>query len=380
MSDIKYIRSLTNQGEELPDSKVIGILDSAALHKFMEIKIGQELGKLVEDCYYPRVADIHKELLYRTKTTDKELKKYAILKFKHPEWHNINHPSTILLVLITQFFLEKNNIAGALRSLSILALRFYTNEMHHRIRYCNKNYFRTAMEKLSHNHLFTIKKTIASAVLYLAKKTLDIYKESLINDDPENIIKMIHGLRSRIAQSARSFVQKYYEAAQEGTKTTLIPEEDIRPDIETPDQKIKIVSGKITRDITVYGKVNNEAVVEAQQLTKFNRKLAKTFSKALVDPKLTNELELSIYFLLKKLRNIDNTKIEYINAAKRLMSVKVSKQVVFYKNSIAKIHDQLIKKLGLTDKFEKLSVQSKHISKSFLSYYISLTSYYFLND
>jgi len=356
---------------------IIAIIDAKNLHQFMLKKIGDELNNLIDECYYPRVSSIFKDLLHTTKANEKELVKYSKVKFKNPHWKLLHDSQTILLVLVAQEFTKNKDYAAALSTINLLSLRYYTNIMYKFVRYCNSNYFRAAIDKLSHNHLFTTKKTVGSAVLYLASQVYTKYQKALLSDDPEQIVAMIYTLRGRINQSIRSFAQKYYEISESQEKTSITSED--MPEEQSRDQKLKIVAGRIARDVTVYGKIDHPAEKEAQQITKFSKKLAIQFAQSLAEPTHTNNLEMLTFQLLREVQKVDNTKIEYLKITKKLMSVKVSKKPVFFKKTLMAIHNQIIIDLGYAQQFGKLSVQSKHISRSFLAYYVSLIVHGYFN-
>jgi hypothetical protein len=356
-------------------SGIIAVLDSTSLHTFMLKKAGKELQFLVEPCYYPRVADIFKELMHRTKANEKELVKFAKQKYFNPKWKLKNpkllqDPQTILLVLIAQDFARRNDYSGAIAAFNLLALRYYTNTMYKHIKYCNENYFKSALENLSHNHLFNTRKTIGSAVMYLSGQVFDRYKKDLQNDNSEEVVAMIYYLRTRIAQSVRSFANHYYKIAEGGGATRQQIED--MPEKENLQKKLKQESSKLAKNVTVYAAVDVRAVNASQRITRFNRKMATVYAESLVDTKYTQQLELLLYLFMRALPAIKSDEGKYIEVSKRLMSVKVSKKPVFYKKTLTQIHDQIITDLGLTHKFERLSAQSKHISRSFLSYYLAI--------
>jgi hypothetical protein len=356
-------------------SDIIAVLDSSSLHTYMLKKIGNELQFLVEPCYYPRVADIFKELIHRTKANEKELVKYSKEKYFNPKWKLKNpkllqDPQTILLILIAQDFAKREDYSGAIAAFNLLSLRFYTNTMYKHIKYCNSNYFKSALENLSHNHLFNTRKTIGGAVMYLSAEVFKRYKNDLREDNAEEIVNMIYYIRTRVAQSVRSFANHYYKIAETGGATRQQIED--LPEKENVDKKIKLEASKLAKNITVYASMDMGALNTAQRITRFNRKMATVYAESLVDTKYKEQLELLLYLYMRNLPSIGSSESDYITTSKKLMAVKVSKKPVFYKKSLVEIHDQIIVDLGLTQKFDRLSAQSKHISRSFLSYYLAL--------
>jgi len=368
--------------KNIPRKDVIAVLNAESLHKFIINKVANELQFLSEDCYYPRVADIFKELLSQCQTTEEKLIAYSKSRYTLEKWQQkarlLHDPQTTLLIVIIQEFLSHRDYAGAIATINLLSLRFYSNKMHDYIKFCNPDYFRTAMNRLSHNHLFSQKKTIGNAILYLAHEVLKTFKTALEKDDTKYIIAMIFQLRGRIAQSSRSFAWKYYEASED-KGVTRVEKEDL-PEKQTIDKKIRAESNKIGKEIVVYNLIDNDALDLAQKITKQNGKLAKEYVQNLPNTKFAEPIELAIYFFLKEVEDSKaGSKNDYIEVSKRLMSIKVTNKPIYYKQLIVKIHDQIIKDLGYLEYFDRLSIQSKGISRRFLSLYLGILIFNFLN-
>jgi hypothetical protein len=368
--------------KKIPRNEVVAILDSESLHKFIINKVANELQFLSEDCYYPRVADIFKELLNRCQTTEEKLLQYSKHKYTEKKWHQkarlLHDPQTTLLIIIIQEFLSNKDYAGAIATINLLSLRFYSNKMHDYIKFCNPDYFRTAMNRLSHNHLFSQKKTIGNAILYLAGEILKNFKTALEKDDTQYVIAMIFQLRGRIAQSSRSLAGKYYEASED-KGVTRIEKEDL-PEKQTIDKKIRTTSNKIAKEIVIYNLIDNDALDIAQKITKQNSKLAKEYVKNLPNVKFAEQIELAIYFFLKEVEESKaGSKNDYMEVSKRLMSIKVTNKPIYYKQLMVKIHDQIVNDLGYMQYFDRLSIQSKGISRRFISLYLGILIFNFLN-
>lgn len=384
------ISFITPQGKITKDSisgfnkpnDTIAILDHKQLHRTIVNKVANELQYLSNDCYYPKTADIFKELMVQCQTDEKKLNAYSKARFKpFPRWKNAkiaNDSKTTLIVLILEDFIDKKDNAAAIQCINLLALRFYTNILRKFITFCNPNYFRGALNRLSHNHLFIKKKSIGASILHLGYEVFVKNKTYFEKDDVEQIAKTIYELRGRINQSIKSFAIKYYEISKDQTSIKL-QDEDL-PDQQTIDKQIRVKSGNLARELTIYGHKDYEALRYAQRITKQNQKLANEYITELSNSKYNNDLELAFYLFMKAARQEGATsKLDYVNLSKTLMSIKVSTQPVYYKKSIIKIHDEIVNDLGYSSYFDKLSIQSKGISRRFFSYYIAMTIYNFLH-
>ena len=368
---------------DLTQGPIIAILDTRKLHRTIVNKVANELQFLSNDCYYPRIADIYKELLVQTHTNQKAIQEWARDRYDLEPWmiHSklLHDPQTNLLILIIQNFLENKDLAGATATINLLALRYYTNKLTHYIKYCNPDYFRTALNRLSHNHLFSKKNTIGTAILYLAEELLKTHKQGLAENKVETAVSLIFKLRGRIAQSLRSFAEHYYKSSK-GEDVTRI-QQDEYPEKQNVEKKLRLTANRISKEVTIYGLIDNNARKTAQQLTRQNQKLASEYVKTMSDTKFAEPLEQAVFLFLKHTKEQNaKSKIDYLNISKELMAIKVSKKPVFYKKTLIGIHDQIVTDLGYGDYFEKLSIQSKGISRRFLSYYVSMVVYDFLKE
>ena len=351
---------------------VIAIIDHNKLHKFILNVIGNELNNLVEDCYYPKIANIFKDMYYLTNTDDKKLKLYSKTRYPDKKWNLLHNPKTTLLVLITQEFIKRNDMAAAKATFHLFSLMYYTNLMHKYIRYCNPNYFRTALNNLSHNHLFISKKTIGSSVVYLSSAVFIRREAVLRQDDADGIQKTIFELRHRLNQSVQSFARKYYEISKTGGVITSEENDDDRKEKELYDRKLRGLSSLISKDVCVYGKIDDKATRNAIALTKFNRKTSAEYSSELAKVGYSDELEICVYLLLKNVTDLSFVKsVKFLDYVQKLMAVKVSKKPVYFKKSLIILHDEIVASLNYQEWFDGLSIQSKSVSRKYLAYYIA---------
>ena len=138
------------------------------------------------------------------------------------------------------------------------------------------------------------------------------------------------------------------------------------------EAKLKGFISKIVNDMCVYGKVDNIAATQASSLIKFNKKLSEEYAKKLSNPKYSEKLEHALYLLLKDTKDVSIIKTnEFLDYVQKLMSIKVTKQQVYFKKIITEIHYEVILSLKLEKWFDGLSIQSKSISRNFIAYYLA---------
>lgn len=363
-------------------NEVVAEINLPELHRFILNKISVEFSNMVENCYYPKIADIYRELLYMTHTNEKDLRKYSKEKYLtvfsySGKFQLLHDPYTTLLIIIIQEFLKKKDFAAAQAAFHLFSLRYYTNSFHKmttpagsRKSFCNKPAFQSALESLSKNHMFVKQKTIPNAIMYYSVNVMKTHLNNLMTDNAAGLFKMIYSLKTTIMQSMRSFAKAYYEEYERGNISN--EKEDGSQNVDQSHEiKLKNFISQIASDICIYGKVDTTAALNASQLLKFNKKLSIEYSQKLTIPQFKDDIETALYLILKDSKDISHIKsTEFLDYVQKLMSIKVTKAEVYFKKSIDNIHNGIINLLGLHPWYDKLSIQSKAISRNFVAYYL----------
>jgi hypothetical protein len=357
---------------------LVSEIDHKALHSFIITKISTEFSNMVQNCYYPETANIYNDILHMTHSKEKDLLEYSKQKYKDVTYHLLHDPFTTLLILIVQEFLRNKDLAAAEATFHLWSLRQYGNLLHRyttkrgsRKSLCLPDAFQTALDRLSKNHMFVKQKTIPNSIIYYSRAIFKIHLRDLIKDNPDGLHLMIYALRTRINQSMNSFFHKYYEVIDEDkmSKSEKEGTGDYDPSHET---KLRAFISKIISDICIYNKIDNNAIVQSSSLIKFNKKLSEEYAKQLSSPKFSERLESALYLVLKDIKDTHFIKsTQFIDYVQKLMSIKVTKQQIYFKKIISDIHLEIVNSLGLQKWYEGLSVQSKAISRNFIAYYLA---------
>jgi len=311
-----------------------------------------------------------------TNSKEKELLKYSTDKYKGISYRLLHDPYTTLLILITQEFLRNKDLAAAEATFHLFALKYYTNRLYihttpkrSKSHICQPDVFQSAFDRLSRNHMFSKQRTVPNSIMYYSRAVFKRHLDDLITDNAEGLHKMIYSLRTRIAQSVRSFFNKYYEIDEEKKQTKS--KEDVDYD-QAHETKLRNFINKITNDMCVYGKIDSGAIDVASRLVKFNKKLSQEYIKDLSRPEFSEQVETVLYLLLKDVNDISVIQsTKFLDHIQKLMSIKVTKQQVYFKKTITDIHNKIISRLKLEKWYNNLSIQSKSISRNFIAYYIS---------
>ncbi len=375
-----------NYIHSIKTNDLIAKLDHTKLHRYILNVISNEFANMVENCYYPKVSrnsKVYRDLLYMTQSKEAKLTKYAKEKYTIRTVGNksksrfLYDPYTTLLILIVQDFIDHKDITGAQSTFNLFALRYYTNLLYRgttprgsHSKICNDQYFQSALDRLSNNHMFMKQKTIANSVMYYSRQTFQKYMKALASDDTLAIATMIIELRTRLAQSMRSFFKQYYKARDE--KDNQVRSKNEMDYDVSHEKKLKAFISRITKDLCVYGKIDKRAIENASSLLKFNKKLSVEYSKKLSNPKYVNEIEVALFLLLRDVKDVSYIKkVDFLDHVKKLLSIKVTNKTTYFKKSINDIHLQIIDELKLNKWYDNLSIQSKSISRNYIAYYLA---------
>lgn len=358
------------------NNKTIAVIDSQYLHQFILNKVHEELVNLIEPCYYPKVIAYYNMLLHMCKTEEKDLVQYGKQKYNRPQFQVLNQPYNILLVNIVQDFLSRKDLAGAEAAFHMLALKQYMNLLYKYTtkkgsnrKLCIPEIFQEALENISKNHLISKQKTISNMIIYLSREVFKRYIVALQKDDPDQIVAMIMALRTRLNQSVKSLFRQYYTIAANRSQNKVTEEKDYDQSHET---KLKAFADKLARDICVYSSIRHTAIDKANQILRFNKRLSEGYIKELSTIHYKANVTMAFYLLMKPFKDLALIKSkEFANHVKQLMAIKVTKTPIYFKKTVSEIHDDIIKRLNLVDWYNKLTIQSKSLSRNFIAYYLA---------
>lgn len=369
------------------DKKIISVIDLDYLYRYIVNHVSLEFSNLIESCYYPKTSNIFKDLLHMCNTNEKLLLQYSLEKYgpQRSQFKLVHDPYTTLLVLITQKYLEVNNLMGAQATFHLFSLRTYSNTLYHfttskrgnnKKALCLPDVFQSALESLSQNHMFKKKQTIAASIIYFSNDVFTKFKTALIEDDSNKIFTMIYSLKNRIKQSIRSLMNKYYDIYKKKIANTTGDEQDWDTTKET---KLKSFIDKIAEDMCIYRKRNSVAIQQATSITKFNRKIAIQYAENIAQPAFIENIRLGYYLLLKSLPDLQYIKqTKFLDYIRSLMAIKSTKQQVYFKKVVDDIQLMLVDKLQLQNWYNNLTIQSKSVSRNFIAYYMAIYLRYYV--
>lgn len=374
------IKSMTDE------RKVISVIDLEQLKRYLRIHVAKEFSNLIEPCYYPKAAVIFKDLLNMTNSDERELIRYSMEKYgpNAAKFKIVHDPYNTLLILIVQEFLKVHDIDGAQVAFDLFALRRYSNTLHkfttpkgsNRQPICITDVFQTALESLSMNHMFRKKKTISASIKYFSVDVLSKYRRALVEDDSNKIFAMIYSISNRIKQSIRSMMVKYYQIVKDKSSNRTKDEETYDTTAET---KLRAFINRVSDDMCTYRRKNTQAMQLATMITKFNRQYSTMYCDAIAQPRFGEYVRTAYYLLLKDLPDLSVIKqTRFLDYIKAKLSIKSTKQVMYYKKQVDDIQMKILEELNLMNWYNHLTIQSKAVSRNFIAYYLALYLRYYV--
>jgi len=342
--------------------------------------VAKNLSALSEPCYYPELKKHYYELLKATGLTEKDIK-----AFKKRRWAGKKEAKFAInmddianfYVFLLQYFLSKRDKQTYNYMMVLYVVRHYANLMHKHFKYCNADAFKYALETLTKTHLFAREKTIGNALYYMGQEMVRRWTRSLRSNDVDAIGMFMRESRHRVSQSMKSFAQTYYRAAEsgEGIKTAEQPagdDDENAYQTQSGAQSTKIIDD-VTKKITVYRFSDRKSQEEARKISKINASIANQIISKLNNTKYSDNIRLILKLYIKSLTDAKQLCGKpYEIYVRQLMSIKRTRQKIYFKQQINILLLELIKEFKYKDKYQKLTTQTQFLINLFLAYYLTM--------
>lgn len=354
-------------------------IKDSQLKSFISRVVAQNLSSLAEPCYYPELKKHYYELLKLVGITEKELKDFVKQRWagkKEAKFSTNTDKFANLLVFLLQYYLSKRDTQGYNYVMVLYIIRHYANLMHKHFKFCNADAFKYALETLTKTHLFAREKTISNALFYMAKEMTRRWTNALQKNDLDNIGMFMREARHRVSQSIKSFAQTYYKVSKEGVgirSEEPTPEEDENGyQTQTAAKTMKLVDD-VTKKITIYRYSDRKAQEEARKISKINASIATQIISKLNNTKYSDQIRLVLKLYVKDITDVKQLcGKDYEKYVRELMSLKRTRQKVYFKQQINVLLLNLLKDFKYTQKYQKLTPQTQFLINLFLAYYLTM--------
>ena len=352
-------------------------IDHKKLKSYLFDIVGNDLNNLSEPCYQPKIKIHYYQLLHLCGITDQDIKDFVERFYEgspagEKKWLLEQNPYTNLLIVLMHYFLINNDQVSYSTTVIYYIITVYTNLMAIHLRYCNPDIFRYTLEHLNKTHLFTREKTISGAIFHMAREMQRRHTETFLNmQDPMEVSAFIRECRTRMSQSVQSFRELYYRVKEEGVgfKNQGEEEDEFKP---ITDRSAELID-KVVKKITMYKEIDRKALDDARQITKIKESLATMIVHEMSDLKYSNNIKMILELFTKDLKDVNSIcSKEFYQYVKSLMSVKKTKQSVFFKQQVTELLVKIIEALNYMPKFKSLSPQTQFFIASFIAFYITI--------
>jgi hypothetical protein len=348
------------------------------LKKWVSTKTANELMELSKPCYFPPFKKEYTELLYLTGLKNTDISKF-IKEFYPAKLSKeliLRDNGTNILLFIIYYFLKKNDKHSALATMTYLNIKFYSSRLRVHLRvYCDPNVFRLALDSLSKNHLFVREKTISNAIYYLSNFAINKFNKILKEfDNPEKISKCVYDIRNKIAQSVRSFAQTYFKISEAGGGFKDIEEYDIDLESKTLGSSKQKIAIAVSKEITIFKKVDQKAFNSARSLTKVNYLICEFLVKSINDIKYIDDIRVILELFLNEInKKEDLCSTNFFRIVQKLMAIKKTSKPIYFKQQVTKLVCKLLQSSNsIKEKYDELTNQTKFQISSFMAFYLCL--------
>lgn len=355
-------------------------IKDAQLKSLLSRVVAKNLSSLAEPCYYPELKKNYYEFLHLTGLTEKDIRDYTKEKWKgrkESKFRTNMNATANFYVFLLQYFLSKRDRQAYTYTMVLYLIRHYANLMKkHFKKFCNPDAFKYALETLTKTHLFAREKTISNALYYMSQEMVRRWTKALQTNDLDGIGLFMRESRHRVSQSVKSFAQTYYKVSEEGV--------GIRSQEPTPDddengyqtqsatKSMKLIDD-ITKKITVYNYSDRKAQEEARKLSKINASIATQLTSKLNNTKYSDNIRLLLKLYIKEITDVSQIcGKNYEKHVRYLMSIKRTKQKIYFKQQISVLLVDLLKDFNFSQKYQKLTSQTQFLINLYLAYYLTM--------
>ena len=359
--------------------KVINKVDDRALEELIYSSVSENLSKLSEVCWYPKLKVIYHEFLHVFNVKEGDIDDLGERYWKGLPEANwlLQNDNSVLFYIFVMYYLEVKKKSKLLEVFMIFyMIRNYTNLAYRYIKYCNPETFLATLENLSHQHLFIQKKNIPSAIQYLAEESLKRYSNTFKDPDKnkKEVSKFIQETRHRLNQSMRSFANKYYEMSASGTKIKQPYDDDNSSSQHTEIKVSNVITTDIANRICVHREIDHNILNLSIMYSKNSKVLSQEMVKVLSTNKYYDYVHNTLDVFIKVISDISLlcTENKFLNLLDDLMSTKRKDEYGNFKKHIGDLTYLLMKDLKLESNFNSFSNVKQRIIYKFVATYLVL--------
>lgn len=342
--------------------------------------VAKNLSALAEPCFFPELKKHYYEMLRLTGLTEKDVREFTKRRWKGKKEARFRTNQSVyanFLVFLLEYFLSKGDKQTYNYIMIFYVVRHYAGlYKKHFKKFCNPDAFKYALETLTKTHLFAREKTISNALYYMAQEMMRRWTTTLKSQDLDGIGLFMREARHRVSQSMKSFAQTYYKASEAGVgiRSDKSPDDDDENSYQTQSaaKTIKLVDD-ITKKITIYRFSDRKSQEEARKISKINASIATQIISKLNNTKYSDNIRLVLKLYIKDItKTAQLCGKSYEKYVRELMSLKRTRQKIYFKQQINILLMGLLKDFKYTKKYSGLTPQTQFLINLFLAYYLTM--------
>jgi len=265
--------------------------EDSKVYRYISRILGEELSEISKPCYKPKVIKYFSDLQHILDINNDKIETFIsgiIVPYPHI-FKIYKDKFTVLLLIATIYYIRKEKPEIAKAFFTFLALKFYSSRVHkHFQKFCSGDLWILTLDRLSPKHLFRTQKGIPSSLLYISEFDFNKNKEKIKSQKlrDKELGDIVYGLRTKIAQSVRSFAQLYYKIYEDSSSRTVSEEDELGG--------AKLIADKISMTICTFGQIDKGALSKAI----INSRLRKDLSISIISQLSASEYKDKIRFII----------------------------------------------------------------------------------
>lgn len=288
------------------------------VYRYLSKIVGTEISEVTKPCYVPKLIKYYSDLQRYTGITDDTIKTFRSgISTEFNKFNIYNEKYTVLLIIAVLHYMRLKKPEIAKTFFKLLTLKFYTSRLHiHFSKFCNPDLWILSLDRLSPKHLFKVHNGIANAIFYVSDFDFNKNKNRLgdKNIRDRDLVLIIYGLRTKIAQSMKSFAEAYYYIYNNKTTSSKADTDEFAG--------AQLTADKISMTMCTYGQIDKIALKEAI----IKSKLRKDLAMSIISQISVAEYKDKVRFLILLISRLSDLKNVCIDSKRNKLIRKINSQ------------------------------------------------------
>ena len=313
--------------------------------------------------------------------TTRDLRDFAKRTFQGTKWTRfqiVNVPFTFLLAYIYHKFAKAGKKKMAETILMYSIIKHYGSESNKSYpKVCLDDVFRYTIANITKVHLFYKHKTVANAIIHIARRLQELKYSIMDVWEPDKIGVFITDGRTRIAQSVHSFAEHYYRnhGSGKGIATERTPEsEDEQNMLQTTTGAAgrQAAVDKFIKNMFVYKNYDRKAVDEAKRVSRVKSNLAESIIPEIHEKSSEENIKIILTSFLKEMMDTRSLcSKQFFSVVRKLTMVRNYKDTFLFRNLLVGFTNTIFERANPPTR--KITQRDTIQLQSFVAFYITIS-------